>query len=296
MQTVSIILPLFNGEKFIEETLLAVGGQSFSDAELIIIDDGSTDNSPEIIKNIRDTSNAPILKNLKILTKKNGGVASARNYGINIANGKLLAFLDQDDIWLPDKLQKQVEKMEKTGAVFCYTAFSRFYSDGKEIPKQNGYNHRKKTLRALISGNLFIPPSSVIVKKDIAEREGGFDSSLIPSDEWDFFLTILEKHEPAYCSEILVKFRSHPTSTAKKQKKKIFEAQMKVIEKHLSAAKENDFYDELKKREANVLWHLGNEYLTAGDKKSARDFYIKAIKNNPTRIKFISSYLKSLLK
>jgi len=87
-------------------------------------------------------------------------------------------------------------------------------------------------LRSLVFGKLFIPPSSVLIEKNICEQEGGFVSEFIPSDEWDLFLTLAEKYDPFYCSEVLVRFRSHAASTAKKQKRKIFDAQLKVLEKH----------------------------------------------------------------
>ncbi|RLD10154.1 MAG: hypothetical protein DRI44_06780 [Chlamydiae bacterium] len=295
MPLISIILPLYNGGKFIEETLLSIGQQSFSDVELIVIDDGSTDNSIEKIQRIKTSVSGPVLKNLKIISKENGGVASARNRGIKEANGKWLAFIDQDDIWLPQKLGMQIEAVKGTNASFCYTAFLRFYADGREVIKQNGSADREKSLRSLFSGKLFIPPSTVLVKKEVAEIEGGFNSDFIPSDEWDFFLTILEKYELVYCPEILAKFRSHPTSTAKKQKRKIFEVQLEVINNHTDIAKGIGVYKELKKRKANVLWHIGNECEAEGDKKSARDYYLKAIKNNPTRIKLIASLGRVLI-
>ena len=296
MPLISIILPLYNGGEFIEKTLLSIGQQSFNNAELIIVDDGSTDNSPDIIKNLSLKSSYPILRNLRIITQKNGGVASARNHGIKEAKGEWLSFIDQDDIWLPEKLEKQIEMLQGTNASFCYTAFSRFYADGREVPKQNGSSDRNKSLRSLISGKLFIPPSAALVKKEIAESIGGFNSDFIPSDEWDFFLKILEKYDPAYCPEILVKFRSHPTSTAKTQKRKIFAAQLNVIEQHTDIAEKLGVVKELKKRKANVLWHLGQEYEADNDKKTARGFYMKAIQNNPVRIKLFAALGRSFIK
>ncbi|MCK5851988.1 glycosyltransferase family 2 protein [bacterium] len=293
MPFISIILPLYNGEEFIEKTLLSIGQQSYYDAELIVVDDGSSDNSCDIINHVISTSSYPVLKNLKIINKENGGVASARNAGIKEAQGKWIAFIDQDDIWFPKKLERQIDVLRESNAKWSYSSFVRFYSNGKEVLKQNGSKNRMETLRLLVSGKLFIPPSTVLVEKSICVTEGGFDSNFIPSDEWDFFLTLAEKYKPAYCHEILVKFRSHPSSTAKKQKRKIFEAQLRVIEKHFSIALENGIEREIKKRVANVLWHLGKEYELEGNKKNARKFYVKAIKNNPSRIKLISSFLSS---
>jgi len=296
MPFISIILPLYNGEEFIEKTLLSIGQQSFYDAELIVVNDGSSDSSCEIIHRVIRTSSCPILKNLKIINKENGGVASARNLGIKESKGEWLAFIDQDDVWLPHKLEHQVDLLHESNAKWCYSSFVRFYSNGKEVLKQNGSKDRMETLRLLVSGKLFIPPSTVLVEKSVCVKEGGFDSNFIPSDEWDFFLTLAEKYKSAYCPEVLVKFRSHPSSTAKKQKRKIFEAQLRVIEKHFSTVRKNGIEKEIKRRIANVLWHLGKECELEGDKKNAREFYVKAIKNNPARIKLLSSFLSSFFK
>lgn len=293
MPAVSIILPLYNGEKFIEKTLLAIGEQTFSDAELIVIDDGSTDDSANIVKAVSSAASAPLLKNLRLITKENGGVAAARNIGIKNASAKWLAFLDQDDIWLPAKLEKQLAAVDRANAKWSYTAFVRTYANGKKIVKQNGSADQTETLKKLLVGKLFIPPSTVLAEKEICEKEGGFNSEFIPSDEWDLFLTFAEKYQPAYCREILVRFLSHPSSTAKKQKLKIFNAQLNVIHKHKKIAAKKNMTAELRKREANVLWHIGKEHLSSGNKKSARDFFKKAVKKNPTRLKFLFSLLNS---
>lgn len=291
---VSVILPLYNGREFINETLLSIAKQSFTDTELIVVDDGSTDDSCSIINQIRNESEYPILKNLQILSKENGGVASARNFGIKAAKGKYLAFIDQDDLWMPQKLEQQIAALENSGAIWCYSSYLRFYADGKEKIRERGSSDRIKTLGSLVFGKLFIPPSTVLIEKSVCEEEGGFVSEFIPSDEWDLFLTLAEKHAPVYCPEVLVRFRSHSASTAKKQKRKIFDAQLKVLEKHFLALKANGFQKDARKRKANVLWHIGKEYESEGEKKSARKYYAQAIKNNPTRVKLLASYLRCL--
>lgn len=292
--TVSIVLPLYNGMDFIEETLLSIAQQSFTDSELIIVDDGSTDDSCNVVNRVSSESSCPILKNLKFLSKENGGVASARNFGVKEAKGKWIAFIDQDDLWSAQKLERQLELLQNSNAVWCYSSYVRFYSDGREKIKQNGSSDRIETLRSLVFGKLFIPPSTVLIKKEICESEGGFISDFIPSDEWDFFLTLAKKYTPAYSPEVLLKFRSHPTSTAKRQKRKIFDAQLRVLEKHFDSLKKCGLYSEIKKRKANVLWHIGKEYESEGKKQLARKYYAKAIKNNPTRVKLLASYLRCL--
>ena len=293
---VSVILPLYNGKEFIGETLESIAQQSFTDIELIIVDDGSTDDSCGIIKRISSESAHPVLKNLRLLSKENGGVASARNSGVQAATGKYLAFIDQDDLWLPQKLEQQITALENSKAVWCYSSYLRFYADGKEKIRQRGSSDRLETLKALVFGKLFIPPSTVLIEKSICEKEGGFVSEFIPSDEWDLFLSLAEKYTPVYCPEVLVRFRSHSASTAKKQKRRIFDAQLKVLEKHLPALKVNGLQNDAAKRKANVLWHIGREYESEGENKSARKYYAQAVKNDPARVKLLVAYLHCLFK
>ncbi len=149
-----------------------------------------------------------------------------------------------------------------------------------------------KTLERMLSGNLFVPPSTVLVLKKVFEEIGGFDSKFIPSDEWDFFLKLAENYQNGYSEEILVRFPSHLTSTAKRQKRKIFEAQKIVIENHAKKVSGIICNSIIKKRKANILWHLGKESEEAGDKKVARKYYWEAVKINPTRIKLLVAWIK----
>lgn len=294
--TVSVILPLYNGKEFIGETLESIAQQSFTDLELIIVDDGSTDDSNRIIRRISSESANPVLKNLRLLSKENGGVASARNFGVQAAKGRYLAFIDQDDLWLPQKLEQQITALKSSNAVWCYSSYLRFYADGREKTRKRGASDRLKTLSSLVFGKLFIPPSTVLIEKRVCEEEGGFASEFIPSDEWDLFLTLAEKYAPVYCPEVLVRFRSHSASTAKKQKRRIFDAQLRVLEKHLPALEANGLGRDAGKRKANVLWHMGKEYESEGENKSARKHYAEAIKNDPLRLKLLTAYLRCLFK
>ena len=113
---VSIIVPVYNAGRFLEQTLQSVFQQDFTDWELLLVNDCSTDNSIEIIRRHEDD------KRIRLINlDKNGGAAVARNQGIALAKGRYIAFLDSDDIWKSDKLSKQVDFMEKEGCAFCFT-------------------------------------------------------------------------------------------------------------------------------------------------------------------------------
>lgn len=120
-ELVSIIMPNYNCEKFLPETIESVIGQTYTEWELLIVDDCSTDNSVNIIKGYCDKDDRIKL----IVNEKNSGAAHSRNVALAEAKGKWIAFLDSDDIWLPGKLEKQIKFMEEGGYHFSYTKYAR---------------------------------------------------------------------------------------------------------------------------------------------------------------------------
>ena len=123
-ELVSIIMPSYNTGKFIKETINSVISQTYSNWELIIVDDCSTDNTEEILKNIND-DRIIYLKN-----EKNSGAAVSRNKALREAKGRWMAFLDSDDLWVPQKLEKQIKFMKGNGYYFTYTNYSEIDENG----------------------------------------------------------------------------------------------------------------------------------------------------------------------
>jgi glycosyltransferase involved in cell wall biosynthesis len=297
MTTVSIILPLYNGARYIEETLQSIASQACQDAELVVVNDGSSDDSPAIVERVCAASESAILRSLRLLTQDNQGVAAARNRGVAEAQGTWLAFIDQDDLWLPDKLQRQLAALAAhASARWCYSAFVRFYDTGREVPKRDGTDDRIETWKRLLAGQLFIPPAAALVARATCLAVGGFDRTFIPSDDWDFFLKLAEGYECCYCPEMLTRFRSHRGSTGKRQRRRIFEVQREVLERHRERAREVVAPRVLQQREATILWHLGREAAAAGDHVAARRHYRAAVRRNPLRAKLLRSWLTSCLR
>ena len=123
---VSIIMPSYNTAAFIAESIQSVLSQNYKDWELLIVDDCSTDNTDEVIKPYLDDSRIKYLKN-----EKNSGAAVSRNKALREAKGKWIAFLDSDDLWMPDKLEKQIKFMEEKDYHFSYSNYSEIDSEGK---------------------------------------------------------------------------------------------------------------------------------------------------------------------
>lgn len=149
---VSIIIPVYNCEQFLKETIESVKKQSYINWELIIINDASTDNSLKVIEeNIKECKEKVKLISLE----ENQGVANARNIGTNTANGKYIAFLDADDIWKNEKLEKQLKFMKENEYAFTYTSFTYLKDDRKKnvrsISQKQDYKDALKNTEILTS-------------------------------------------------------------------------------------------------------------------------------------------------
>lgn len=194
MIDLSVIIPTFNREKFVVESVISVLNQSYKNFELIIIDDGSTDRTPEKIKEI-----IKIYRTFPIIYKhydRNRGPAFARNRGAEIASGEYLAFLDSDDLWLKNKLKEQINFMRANNYSISQT---------EEIWIRNGKRVNQMKKHKKPSGNIFeeslklcvVSPSSVIIKKDIFFELGGFDENFLACEDYDLWLRLSLKY-PVY--------------------------------------------------------------------------------------------------
>ena len=125
---VSVITPCYNGERFLAKTIESVMGQTLANWEMIIVDDGSTDRSAQIVGSYADRD-----ARIRLITQPNAGTASARNAGITLARGRFIALLDADDLWDPAFLEKQLEYMQRMNAICVCSAYRRIDENGKEI-------------------------------------------------------------------------------------------------------------------------------------------------------------------
>ena len=193
----SIIIPLYNKADYIAETLKSVLNQTYCDYEVIVVNDSSTDNSLEVASSFQD-------ERIHIYTKENEGVSAARNYGIMHAKYDYIAFLDADDWWENEKIEKQLQALEASKAVLCATARELVRADGKtldriiEIPECIQY-------QALLKTNC-IPCSSVILKTEVAREFYMCHDEL--HEDYIMWLKILKKYGNAIgVNEPLVKCR-----------------------------------------------------------------------------------------
>ena len=232
MKTISVIIPTFNSSKFIKKAIDSVLNQTFTDFELIIVDDGSSDNTLDIISKYNDKR----IKSIK--HKHNMGVSAARNSGIKISNGKYIAFLDHDDEWLPRKLEKQLEVIEKSPEQvgLVYTGYYQIEPNRVRIsPFINIANKLEGDLyQELVRGN-FIVPSLVLIKKEVFKSVGYFDEKLTGGGEdLDLWLRIAKKYHFAFIKDPLVKkfFHNQNQSISLISNSKIIDIEEFLSNKH----------------------------------------------------------------
>ncbi len=202
---VSIITPIYNGEKYIEECIKSVLNQSYKNIEMIIIDDGSTDNSENIIK--KYSNSFPYIKYIKC--KENKGVWSARNIGIENARGRFIAFLDTDDLYKINKIEKQVNFMLKNNYAFTYTAYELIDENSNSLNKiveaKENENYEE-----LLKGNN-IGCLTVMIDRSKIDTPIRFEN--YHHEDYILWLKILKNKEIAYgLNEVLSYYRKSKSS------------------------------------------------------------------------------------
>lgn len=203
---VSIITPMYNSEATIQKTIESVLAQTYTEWEMVIVDDCSTDASANIVKNFqkRDTR----IKYYK--REKKSSIASARNYAISISKGQYLAFLDSDDLWKKDKLQKQINFMVKNNISFCYSGCAVIDEKGNKTGKIRKVE-KFADYKLLLKGN-FIPCLTVIVKKELFD---GIKFPEIKHEDYAVWLSILKTGIKAYgINEALAYYRVNSKSVS----------------------------------------------------------------------------------
>lgn len=209
MISVSVIIPAYQSSQTIRETLESVFAQSIPVAEVIVIDDGSTDGLDEALQ--------PFESRIVVLKQKNSGAASARNNGIRHSSGEIIAFLDADDVWLPEKLASQLPLFDNqnVGVVFGNVYF---LNEGK-LQEKTYFDlykpYRGSNLFIPLFAQDFIPMLSVLVRRPILDQVGLFDESIRNVEDYDLWMKIAMKTEFDYVQEPVAAYRISSTQISK---------------------------------------------------------------------------------
>ena len=188
---ISVIIPVFNGERFIAEAIQSVLNQNYEPLEIIVIDDGSTDGTADLVKSIEG--------NIRYFYKQNGGTAAARNMGLSLAKSGQIAFIDADDVWVDNKLSLQMEQFNQfpeTEVVIGFLLPVRTVNQASIDAMQETNN----------KGALVLSLGSILVKKSVFDKIGVFDEELTLSEDTDWFFRVREADIKVRINKEIVQF------------------------------------------------------------------------------------------
>ena len=211
---VSVIIPAFNAQGTISETLASVLRQTWVDFEVIVVDDGSTDRTAEIAGQLALKDSR-----IRVLWQRHLGAAEARNRGIREANGGWIAPLDADDVWTPDCLESNLRQAHAASdqVAVVYSWSTRIDVEGLSLPGVSAASIRGKVLSTLICHNFIGNASCTLIRRSALESVGAYQQRFFPTDDWDLYVRLAERYEFVPTQRFLVRYRQRPQSVSTNQ-------------------------------------------------------------------------------
>lgn len=273
MPKVSVVIPAYNAMGYLPETLESVLKQTFTDYEVLIINDGSSDNIVEWASTLKDPR-------VRVISQHNQGVSVARNTGIAQAQGEYIAFLDADDLWEPTKLEKQVNCLEDNptvGLVYAWTAVIN--PEGKLTGTVFSYEAEGNVWETILVHDIVCNGSCAVVRRSCFEKTGGFDPNLSGAADFDMWTRIAAHYPFAVVKEPLVHYRKAPNTMSKNRQKMMQDFRLTLEKRYQSVPLEllhlrNRAYGHMYRWQAWLS-------LYEGDYQSATDFHKQAFLHNP---------------
>lgn len=265
MPKVSVIIPTYNRAHFIAGAIESVLAQTYKDYELIVIDDGSTDATAEVMKAYHGK--------LRYVPHENRGITSNMNMGVAEAKGEYFAMLGDDDLWLPDLLETQVTVLEKDPKLAFVCSGTHFINEQGKITKTASRGAlRNKTFESLLEEN-FVSHLTAVVRRKCFNDVGGFDEQLATTQDYDLWLRLSKRYPFAYTDLPLAKYRVHGQNLSLKFEQHLAD--------HLAILNKKEIVSGLTRREireyrARVYHMFGGFYSEAGDFSRAAVCYKKA--------------------
>lgn len=252
MPKVSIVMPAYNCAEHIKESIDSALAQTHKDIELIVVDDGSTDGTAEVVQSYEN----PVV----YLYQENRGMSAARNTAMKSATGDFIAFLDSDDLWEPSKLEKQIALFEthpKIGMVGSY--LEPIDSNGKRSGKTKPTSRPAEDFDSMFMQGTPVP-TSVMIRSECVREVGYFNEAIFGMEEVEFFMRIAQKYQVKFMDEILGFYRIWEGNVTKRKKHKMWLGHIHVGVWALSQGLKPETRKKVKKRIAKYYYKLGKEY------------------------------------
>lgn len=238
MPRVSVIIPTYNSARFITATLDSVLGQSFRDFEIIVVDDGSTDNTREVVR--------PYLNSIDYIYQQNSERSVARNNALSRARGEYIAFLDSDDLWTPEKLARQVAVLDDHPQVSLVFTQARYVDEGGKPVSFAGQTIDGQPGKELVIVDYSIPllssnviaggGSAAMTRRRLLEEVGNFDLDLVQSEDWDMWVRLARLGPFAYIPEPLTSYRVYGWKKllSRQMDEESIQQHMRILDKNLA--------------------------------------------------------------
>ena len=274
---VSVIIPTYNRDEIVSRAIESVLGQTYKKFELIVVDDASTDGTEDVIRNYSDERINYICHDI------NRHVSAARNTGLEHASGDYIAFLDDDDEWLPTKLEKQVSCLQntntETGLVYCWME----YRDGNATVKQYQPRLKGDIFEAAIGGQPIGGCSTLVVQRNVIDQIGGFDESLPRGNDGDFIRRVAYEFDVTYVPEILLRYymdrdRDRITKETISNIKNAIKSNEIKLKKFATELEQNP------RLKSEIYARLGLRHCQLGNYQTGVSYHLKAIQKNPLNL------------
>ncbi|MFB2937272.1 glycosyltransferase family 2 protein [Aerosakkonemataceae cyanobacterium BLCC-F154] len=259
MPLISVIIPVYNGEKTIKQTVECVLNQTIKDLELIIVNDGSQDSTLEIVCQIQDSR-------IKVFSFPNAGLAASRNRGINLASGEYISFIDADDLWTADKLELQVKALEENPLATVAYSWTDYIDESDNCFGKGCYLSFPGDICVnLLLSNFIESGSNILIRTEALRKVGYFDESRKSCEDWDMWLRLAAEYEFVGVPKPQILYRISSTSMSTNLLRMEAES-MEVIEK---ACDRNPQYSPILKRlsKGNFYKYLLFRSLTSSPNK-----------------------------
>ncbi|MFA6160262.1 MAG: glycosyltransferase [Parcubacteria group bacterium] len=290
-QKISVIIPLYNHEKYIERAIKSIQNQTYPVSEVIVIDDGSRDDSGKIVKEIIKNNSS-----IKYFYQENAGAHNAINKGIKMAKGDYIAILNSDDVYYDERFKKMIKGIKDTNADVIFSGIDFIDAEEKMIENawycqaKEFYLKNKNLSLALINGNFFMTTSNVLIKKAVFDKVGYF-SNLRYTHDLDFFLRLITQNlKIEFLNENLLYYRIHDANTIKENHEKVRREWASIIA--LFIVENSKKYNmEIKKniKEGTELFKIINEH----NLTKYVLFFIQNYLFTLNRVEYYEKYLKN---